>query len=146
MKSNITETSRLAAIIISSFIMELLNHLSKEDANKQSVIRLKQLINKRLRKEPKKYAEISNRAWINGTSEFADKNYKYSISTVIETIYFNEVEDMKRYLGSDSEVMVGRMLMKLPVYEDGVSHSYELADALNKAVEKEVYSYIKDTK
>jgi hypothetical protein len=144
MENNITDTSKLRAIIVSSFIMELLRHLGKEDAHKLSVIRFRQLISSKLCKEPKGYAEISNRAWKNGTVDVAEKNYKYSISTIIESVYYNALNDMHKYLGVDSELMLGRMMMKLPAYKDGVKHSYELADALNKAVEKEVYSYIKE--
>jgi hypothetical protein len=141
-----TDTMRVKAVITCSHIMALMYHLDRLDAHKLSVIRFRQLIMDKLRHEPLELREVSNRAWLKGTEGLSDNGLVYSISTVIETLFYNELEAMYEYLGNQSEMLLYRMMMKLPTLSSAAKNSYELADILKQATGKEVYEYIKNSK
>lgn len=136
-----TETFRLRAIMVGSYILYLIGHLDQIDKTKGSVINLRQLLFSKVSKEDRSLSKLADIAWNEVASEMP-KNNVYSIGVAIESLYFAFEKELKGYFGENISDIITRATIKLPNDDRGTKPSYKLVDALKSSVHKVVYNHL----
>lgn len=139
-----TKTAEARAIITASYILYLIDGLlDKSEHNLLTTIRLKQLLrSKTSRAQNKYYIELSNIAWQRVVDTFKDKKYSIAIFDAVESLAFNEEENMTAMFGTNFIPTACSFALKQT--RDGVPkevllQSREVTDALKVSVGKVVF-------
>ena len=110
-----TEHQKVKAILISSIILYSLdNHLNRKDKAKGSVIRAKQKMLGRLRKEKRTdLIEASNELWANVIDHYKDKNVRIYVADFIEFLIMENYDSLVAYYGEAAIYQFLRMTQNI---------------------------------
>ena len=144
----LSETHTAQAVITGSYILYLIDGLlTTSDRNLGSTIRLKQSINAKVKgKQYNDYVALSNNAWATVVDMYKDDNLSLAIFQAVETLYYNKFDIMQDFFGESTSATIDRFVMKQT--KDGADSSIiketnMICDSLTKAMDKEIYDYLK---
>jgi hypothetical protein len=132
----------IQATMTGAYILMLLGHLSKEDYNKASVVRLTQRLRKILKHRPISDARLADEAYDVIKKKYKDEPIELVVGILIETLAFNKEEYMKQLFGNDIITFVERASAKITIpglNEKQRKDSYRVADELKDSLEKTVF-------
>ena len=138
--------NQLQAYITGAYIIMLLNHLSKEDSRKGSVIRLRNSLIYKLIKTPEVVSALVDRAYNLTREKFKDEKVELDIGILIESLAFNKEDYMKEIFGANIIDLVSRASIKIQLDTLTAKQSkdtYLVADIMKKDIEKTVFDYLK---
>ena len=144
-----TQSHKVQALIIGSFMVNLISLLDKKNLTKKSSIDLWQWlardipIKKEFAIEP--YADMANQAWEDGFKDF--NNVSLSHGIIVETLYANHVDMLNSFYGEEIRHRVARFSHKQQARADISNYakdSYRCSQALTDAVRKQTFEYLKD--
>ena len=145
---NLSRTHTAKAVITGSYILYLIDGLlTTSDRNLGSTIRLKQAINAKVKGEQyNDYVALSNNAWATVVDMYKDDNLSLAIFQAVETLYYNKFDLMQDFFGESTSATIDRFVMKQT--KDGADSSIiketnMICDSLTKAMDKEIYDYLK---
>lgn len=142
-----TKSGEIQATITGAFILVLILQLSKEDQKKGSVIRLKERLMSKLKKQPKEYSKLADEAYNEVATNNNNKELELDIGIVIEGLVMNKIAYMQELFGMDIGLLVSRCSAKVTLpnltREQG-RNSWDITDELKEAIEKHSFEYLKD--
>jgi hypothetical protein len=145
---NLSRTHTAQAVITGSYILYLIDGLlTTSDKKLGSTIRLKQSINAKVKgKQYNDYVALSNNAWATVVDMYKDDNLRLAIFQAVETLYYNKFDIMQDFFGESTSATIDRFVMKQT--KDGADSSIiketnMICDSLTKAMDKEIYDYLK---
>ena len=141
--------NQLQAYITGAYIIMLLNHLSKEDSRKGSVIRLRNSLIYKLIKTPEVVSALVDRAYNLTREKFKDEKVELDIGILIESLAFNKEDYMKEIFGANIIDLVSRASIKIQLDTLTAKQSkdtYLVADIMKRDIEKTIFDYLKERK
>lgn len=141
------KSSEIQAIITASFIVVLLEHLSKHDRHRESVIRLRNRLITILKKKPRECAVLADNAYDYVKNKYKDENIELDIGIVIEGLAVNKEAYMQEHFGVDIVTMVSRASYKITLpnlTKKQGKDSWSITDEFKKSIEKHTFEYIKE--
>lgn len=147
-----TETQKAQAIIVSSYILYLIDGLmSKKGRSFGSTINLKQKLMSQTRNAQNyDYVKLSNEAWAITVDKYKDKNYRIMIGQAVESLYFNNQEVLDLMYGEQLVNLVWRFTCKQlddMVYEKAVIPETNIVTKdLTESMRKVIFDYLQKLK
>jgi hypothetical protein len=144
----LSETHIAQAVITGSYILYLIDGLlTTSEKNLGSTIRLKQAINAKVKgNQYNDYVALSNNAWATVVDMYKDNNLRLVIFQAVETLYYNKFDIMQEFFSESTSSTIDRFVMKQTkdsVDSSIIKETNMICDSLTKAMDKEIYHYLK---
>ena len=151
-KDNVTDTQKAQAIIISSYMLYLIDALLDKKARSfGSTINLKQKLFSQTRNAQNlDYVKLSNEAWMMTVDKYKDENYRIMIGNAIERFYFDNEECLSLVYGKHLVDLVWRFTCKQlddkNIESDIIKETNIVTKDLTESMRKVIFDYFKNIK
>ena len=152
MRSNMSETQKAQGIIISSYMLYLIDALLDKKARSfGSTINLKQKLFSQTRNAQNlDYVKLSNQAWAMTVDKYENENYRIMIGHAIERFYFDNEQVLDLMYGPGLVDLVWRFTCK-QLGDDKIDHQIIketniVMKDLTESMRKVVFEYFKNIK
>ena len=151
-KDNVTDTQKAQAIIISSYMLYLIDGLmDKKGKSFGSTINLKQKLFSQTRNAQNlDYVKLSNEAWMMTVDKYKNENYRIMIGHAIERFYFDNERVLELMYGRGLVDLVWRFTCK-QLGDDKIDHQIIketniVMKDLTESMRKVIFDYFKNIK